>query len=87
MEKGVLGAYLRRVRGRSQGSSPKKRLMESKVAPPHTSMAQNPAWSISSMAGIMSSVRMRVANRLWVPSRRVRSSIFSGVGLPPQSSS
>ena len=52
--------------------------MVSKVAPPHTSMAQNPTWSIISATGSMSSVRPRVANSDWWPSRRERSSILTG---------
>ena len=52
--------------------------MVSKVAPPQTSMAQKPTWSIISATGSMSSVRPRVANRDWCPSRSDRSSILTG---------
>ena len=62
---GVLGMRRRKVRRRSQGSSLRKRMQESKVAPPQHSTDQKPALSRSSQAGTMSSSAMRVAIRLW----------------------
>ena len=53
-------------------------VVESKVAPPQTSMAANPILFMSSRMGIMSSMRMRVARRLWCPSRKVVSMILTG---------
>ena len=53
--------------------------MVSKVAPPQVSTAQKPISSIISATGIMSSVRPRVANRDWCPSRSDRSMIFTGL--------
>ncbi len=52
--------------------------MTSKVAPPHTSIDQKPALSISGAMAARSSVRTLVANSDWCPSRKVRSVIFSG---------
>ncbi len=62
---------------RSQGSSFRNRCMVSNVAPPQTSMAQKPTWSIISATGSMSAVRPRVANSDWWPSRSERSSILT----------
>ena len=49
--------------------------MTSKVAPPQTSIDQKPALSISGAIAARSSVRPRVANSDWWPSRNVRSVI------------
>ena len=50
----------------------------SKVAPPHDSSDQNPTWSSLEAIGSISSIRMRVASRLWCASRRTSSVIPSG---------
>ena len=66
---------------RSQGSSARKRVAVSKVAPPQTSIEWNPTESISSAKGSMSSVFRRVASRLWWASLKVVSVSFRGVGV------
>src|SRR4030042_4760200 len=62
----------------SHGSSFRNRVMTSKVAPPQTSMDQNPVLFISGAMGSISAVRILVAKSDWCPSRRVRSVIFKG---------
>ena len=47
--------------------------MTSKVAPPQTSSDQKPALSSAGATAARSSVRTRVANSDWWPSRHVRS--------------
>lgn len=71
----------RKVRSRFHGSSLRKRIQASKVAPPQHSTDQKPALSISSQAATMSSKAIRVANRLWCASRRATSvtPIFRGL--------
>ena len=53
-----------KLRRRSQGSSPKNLVAESKVAPPQTSIEWKPIASIPGARGSMSDVRRRVAIRL-----------------------
>lgn len=69
--------FLRAFR-RSHGSSAKKRMQTSNVAPPHVSSDQNPTLSIFSAMPSMVSVRMRVAMSDWCASRKVVSVIFTG---------
>ena len=57
------------TRSRSQGSSSRKRMQLSNVAPPHISRAQYPTASILSRTGIMSLVLILVAIRDWCASR------------------
>ncbi len=74
----VLGRPFFRVRRRSQGSSFKKRMHTSKVAPPQHSKDQNPMLSNTGRIGSMSSIFMRVAAWDWWASRRMVSMIFKG---------
>ena len=66
---------------RSQGSSARKRVAVSNVAPPQTSIEWKPTESISSARGSMSSVFRRVASRLWCASLKVVSVSFRGVDV------
>ena len=70
-----------KVRNRSHGSSARKRVVVSKVAPPHTSAEYSPRLSIRAAMGSMSSMRSRVARRLWCASRNVVSVILRGAGI------
>src|ERR1022692_1942601 len=58
-------------------------MQASNVAPPQHSTDQYPAWSRSAQAGIMSSMAIRVAIRLWCASRRTSSvtSIVFGIAV------
>ena len=77
--RGVLGMSRLNLRSRSHGSSARKRVAASKVAPPQTSIEWKPTASISSARGSMSAMRSRVANRLWWASRKVVSVILTGL--------
>ena len=67
------------TRSRDHGSSPRNRVAESKVAPPQTSMEWNPIAFMRSAMGTMSSVRKRVAIKLWCASRKVVSVMPRGL--------
>jgi hypothetical protein len=67
------------VRIRSQGSSAKKRIATSNVAPPHISSEKKPTWSIFSAIGIIASVRILVAIKDWCASLNVVSVILTGL--------
>ncbi len=70
------------ARIRSQGSSPRYRIHESKVAPPHDSIDQKPTSSSKGAIGSISANLNRVANNDWWASRRTTSVMPRGfVGL------
>ena len=76
--RGVLGISFFRTRGLSQGSSFRKRVATSKVAPPQTSIEWKPILSISGAIAAISAVVIRVAKIDWWPSRNVTSVILTG---------
>ena len=74
----MLGIAFLKARILSHGSSPRKRIHVSKVAPPHDSSDQKPTWSNFSAMGSISSMRMRVAKSDWCASRNTTSVIPNG---------